>query len=101
MADHIVNKVSDFFLELWRLRFKLGERVRQSMRDLDVLAAQFAEVSYRDCRTQSAVPACAIAITSRRVSGIFGPRSTKSPTKMAMRPSGGVTLKLLPLCSTE
>ena len=38
--------------------------------------------------TQSAVPASAIAITCRSTPGVSGPRSTRSPTNTAVRPSG-------------
>ena len=68
----------------------LGQRFGQPVRDLHVLAPELpAAASCRGCRARTGPsrprPCCGRAA---RVSRMRGPRSTRSPTKTALRPSG-------------
>ena len=72
-----------------RLPFELRERFGETVRDADVAAAELPhQLHVVVAGDAEAVPSATMPITSRRTSGVFGPRSTRSPRKTALRPAG-------------
>ena len=91
MGDEAVAELRDLGAELRRSpRRELGQRLREAVADLDVAAVRGrARACSRGCRARRArARRATMPITSRSTPGLSGPRSTRSPTKTARRPSG-------------
>ena len=94
MAHQIVEEVGQILAERRHERLRAGRRVSARVSASPCVICTFLPRSFRTSFTSwlpgmhRAEPARTMFRTSRTVSRIRGPRSTRSPRKIALRPSG-------------